>query len=301
MASCWRALARRGVEFSLLAFDSDAGGEIAFRDELVKDLPCRLLSQAEQQDASLIRSLVQQMKADIVVVPGWFHPPYRKLATDPALSGARFVMTMDTPRRDTLRQRIGRFYMCRFLSRMDRLVVAGERAFQLARMLNVPERKIRRGVYGFDEPLFAGVYDRRASRAWPKRFLFVGRYVDDKALDVLVAGYRKYRAGVSDPWPFTCCGRGPMGHVLQADGIEDRGFLQPSELPALLAEHGVFVMSSRYEPWGVAIAEALGAGTPVICTEACGASVELVRPYFNGLTVATDDPDALASALRWTH
>ena len=60
-------------------------------------------------------------------------------------------------------------------------------------------------------------------------------------------------------------------------------------------------MPSRYEPWGVAIAEAAAAGLPILCTEACGASVELVRPYYNGLIVPTDDAQSLADAMIWCH
>jgi glycosyltransferase involved in cell wall biosynthesis len=302
MASCWRALAaERDVDFSILAFQSSSGETINFDDSLMLGLQARLLTNAEQADADLVRSLVVQHKPDIVVIPGWFHEPYVKLTRDPELARAKFVMTMDTPRRDTLRQKLGRFVIGSLLRRIDRVVVAGERAFQLARLLGVPERKILRGVYGFDEPLFAAVRERRNTLAWPRRFLYVGRYVEDKAIDVMAEGYRRYRAQVSNPWTLTCCGKGPLAHLLKADGIDDRGFVEPAALPAVLAEHGAFVLASRYEPWGVAIAEALCSGMPVICTEACGASVELVRPYFNGLTVATDDADALAGALRWAQ
>ena len=302
MASCWRALAeQRDIELSILAFQSSSGETIAFDDSLMHGLPARLLTTAEQSDATLIRSLVVQHKPDVVVIPGWFHEPYVKLTRDPELASAKFVMTMDTPRRDTLRQKLGRFVIGPLLRRIDHVVVAGERAFQLARLLGVPECKILRGVYGFDEPPFAAVRERRDATSWPKRFLYVGRYVPDKAIDVLAEGYRRYRAQVSDPWPFTCCGKGPLAQLLKGEGIDDRGFIQPAALPALLGEHGVFILASRYEPWGVAIAEALCTGMPVVCTEACGASVELVRPYFNGLTVATDDADALARGLRWMH
>ena len=68
-----------------------------------------------------------------------------------------------------------------------------------------------------------------------------------------------------------------------------------------IARHGALVLASRYEPWGLVIAESFAAGLPVICTEACGASVELVRSYYNGLTVATGDAEALADAMRWVH
>ena len=85
------------------------------------------------------------------------------------------------------------------------------------------------------------------------------------------------------------------------NGVEDRGFVAPPDLPAVMAQHGAFVIASLYEPWGVVVAEAAGAGLPVVCTEAVCASVELVRPYFNGALAATGDARSLARALRWIH
>jgi glycosyltransferase involved in cell wall biosynthesis len=39
----------------------------------------------------------------------------------------------------------------------------------------------------------------------------------------------------------------------------------------------------------------------VICSEACGASVELVRHLYDGLVVPTEDATAVARAMRWMH
>ncbi len=61
------------------------------------------------------------------------------------------------------------------------------------------------------------------------------------------------------------------------------------------------MLPSVYEPWGVVIAEAAATGLPVICTEACGASVEIVRTGYNGLVVPTADEGALFRALTWAH
>src|SRR5690349_19946149 len=122
MTSCWRALSALGdVDYALLAFQSNTGGSIAFEDSLVQGLPARLLTPAEQTDTTLARSLVVEHKPDIVVIPGWFHEPYVSLARDPALAGTKFIMTMDTPRRDTLGQRPGRFKMAWLINRLSRI------------------------------------------------------------------------------------------------------------------------------------------------------------------------------------
>ena len=130
----------------------------------------------------------------------------------------------------------------------------------------------------------------------------VGRYVPQKDLHTLVKAYSLYRATVRHPWGLTCCGTGPDAALLEGvPGVEDIGFAQPQDLPAILERHGAFVLASQYEPWGVVIAETAASGLPIICTTACGASIDLVRPYYNGLLVTPGDAAALSRALRWMH
>jgi glycosyltransferase involved in cell wall biosynthesis len=119
---------------------------------------------------------------------------------------------------------------------------------------------------------------------------------------MLAAAYARYRALVDDPWGLTCCGDGPDGALLKGrEGITDIGFKPPAELPEVLRQHGVFVITSHFEPWGVVIAEAAASGLPLLCTTACGAAVDLLRPYYNGLTAAPRDVEGLARAMEWFH
>jgi glycosyltransferase involved in cell wall biosynthesis len=181
--------------------------------------------------------------------------------------------------------------------------VPGERSAAYARHLGFADAVIEKGLVGIDMAAYAQAHhERRALSAYPRRFLYVGRYVRDKAIDVLVEGYRRYRETVTDPWPLTCCGMGPEAWRLQGvEGIENLGFVQPPDLPAVYGRHGAFVLASREEVWGFVLMEAVAAGLPVVCTRACGASVELVRSYFNGQTCEADDVAGLAAALEWIH
>jgi glycosyltransferase involved in cell wall biosynthesis len=307
MASCWRALSARGdVDYSLLAFESSNTGVIAFDNELVRGLPCRLLSEREQNDERLVRDLVLEQKPDVVVIPGWFIDSYVKLASEPALEHAKFIMTMDTPRRDTWRQKLGRFKIAGLRSRLSRVVVAGERAWQLAKLLGFPEEKIRRGMYGVDVAALAPLHDRRANHpgGWPRSFLYTGRYVHEKGIDVLLDAYRAYRAmprgTASEPWPLTCCGAGPLAGLLENQpGVTNLGFVQPMDQPDVMARNGVFVLASRADPWPLVIVEAAASGMPVIHTEACGSAVECVRNYYTGRGVATGNAGELAAAMKW--
>ena len=122
--------------------------------------------------------------------------------------------------------------------------------------------------------------------------------VEEKAVDVLADAYRRYRSSVSAPWPLLVAGTGPMaGELAAVDGVEMLGFVQPAELPAVMARAGCLVLPSRFEPWAVVLHEAAAAGLPIVCTSACGASTRFVWDGYNGVVVSPDDVPALASGL----
>ena len=300
MAACWRALAKReGVQLHVIAFAPE--GDAAFSQNIMEGLSCELLDPVKRNDAAYVRDCVASHAPDVVVIPGWLHHPYVLLANEAKLKQARFVMGIDTSFTGSWRQRVARLKVGRLIDRMDLIVVAGERAFHLARSLKVPEAKILRGVYGYDDEPLAPIHKER-SADWPRSFLYVGRYVHEKSIDVLLDAYSRYRDVVDAPWPLACCGTGVMGKEIRAaTGVTDHGFIQPSELPRVLLQHGAFIFPSRFEPWGVALAEAMASGLPAICSEACGASVELIRHLHNGLLIPTNDADALANAMCWMH
>src|SRR4051812_40646087 len=70
----------------------------------------------------------------------------------------------------------------------------------------------------------------------------------------------------------------------------------PARIIELFLASDVFVLASRFEGYGMALAEAISHGLPVISTTA-GAIPQTV-PAGSGLLVPPDDASALAHALR---
>jgi glycosyltransferase involved in cell wall biosynthesis len=116
-------------------------------------------------------------------------------------------------------------------------------------------------------------------------------------------------AGLRDlPWHLTIAGdrtRSPATAAsLDADilrhGLGDRiavlGAVADQRLADLHAEADLFVLPSRFEGYGMAFAEAIAHGLPVIGTTA-GAIPDTV-PDGAGILVPPDDAAALAHALR---
>jgi len=76
------------------------------------------------------------------------------------------------------------------------------------------------------------------------------------------------------------------------------GFQPPEELPRFFAQADVFVLPSRHDGWGVVVNQALGAGLPIICSDAVGAGHDLVEEEVNGLLFRAGDATALAERMR---
>jgi glycosyltransferase involved in cell wall biosynthesis len=304
MAACWRALAAVPDTRVVVFLDLPARPDTAFDHEaLLAGVEFRVSAASARPSAAALEREIAAVAPDVMVVLGWKSPLCRLAAESPAFRDVPKLFAFDMPFLWSLRKLVAPLVLRRYLARFAAALVPGERSAVYARHLGFPESRIERGLIGLDTAAAAEAARARAALpAWPRRFLYVGRYAPEKRLDLLVAGYRRYRSRVAEPWGLTCCGMGPEAWRLAGvEGIEDRGFVQPDRMGDLLAAHGAFVLPSDYDPWPFVIAEAVAAGLPVVCTSACGSSVELVRSYFNGRVVGPGDTAALAEAMEWVH
>ncbi len=306
MSACWKALHERAeVNLFVMAY-LPAGNEPEYNpSDLLGHVPNRLLREDERFDINLIRNKLAEVQPDALFIPGWMNPVYVKLALSKQLARIPIIMTMDNPRKPgSVRQALARLKLRRVLNRIDGAFVTGERCWQLARHLNLPEQKIWRGAYGVDVRNLAPLLEKRKSRhqGWPKRFLYLGQFYGRKGIRTLSEAYRLYRETVEKPWPLRTCGSGPLREQFRnVEGVEECGFVQPAEVLEHMIESGVLVHPSHRDAWPLAIVEGCAAGLPVVCSEACGSSVELIRPFHNGLTAPTKDPISLANRLIWMH
>jgi glycosyltransferase involved in cell wall biosynthesis len=153
-----------------------------------------------------------------------------------------------------------------------------------------------------------GTHAARATRGnsdGVPRLLSVGAVVPRKGFDTLIAAL----AAILDlPWHLTIAGdrtRDPacaaqldanIARFRLAERIAVLGTVSDERISELYRSADAFVLASRFEGYGMAFAEAIAHGLPIVGTTA-GAIPDTV-PQGAGVLVPPDDAQALAGALR---
>lgn len=179
------------------------------------------------------------------------------------------------------------------------VAAVGQRAVAAYQSM-LPRVRVHNLPYACDLPAFAAA---RPTAHAGVVLLFCGQMIARKGIDLLLNSFVTL-LGEGLPVRLMLIGReGDLPSLLNSvptdarRHIDYRGFLQPKRLPEAFSEADVFVLPSRHDGWGVVVNQALGAGLPVVVSDAAGAS-ELIKPGLNGLAVSAGNQDALTSALR---
>jgi glycosyltransferase involved in cell wall biosynthesis len=136
-----------------------------------------------------------------------------------------------------------------------------------------------------------------------RHLLFWGRLEDEKGIPELLQAFREV-AQKEPQTRLTLVGEGGrleayrrMVRDLQLEGrVDFPGWLDTAGTQNLVMRAALGVFPSRIESFGLAVAEALAAGLPVVATRA-GALPEIVQHEVNGTLVDVGDVPALTRAL----
>jgi glycosyltransferase involved in cell wall biosynthesis len=121
---------------------------------------------------------------------------------------------------------------------------------------------------------------------------FVGRADDPrKNIPLLLDAFAHIRARIPTA-RLRLMGRPPLGAL--AEGVTATGVI--ADIAAPLRECALFVLPSRQEGFGIAAAEALASGVPVVSTPS-GGPEELVRESGGGVVLSSFDSEELSDAV----
>jgi GalNAc-alpha-(1->4)-GalNAc-alpha-(1->3)-diNAcBac-PP-undecaprenol alpha-1,4-N-acetyl-D-galactosaminyltransferase len=131
----------------------------------------------------------------------------------------------------------------------------------------------------------------------------VGRLHEVKGFDLLLTAFSQIQAKYPD-WHLTILGEGPMRSALEdlrsQLGLKDRVHFpgQVADVNAYLRQADIFVLSSRFEGFPMAICEAMACGLPVLAVNCLSGPSDIIRDGIDGVLVPANDIDALASGIE---
>ena len=157
-------------------------------------------------------------------------------------------------------------------------------------------------VYVMPNPLAFNPIDYIKERK--KSILAMGR-IDvgyTKGFDILIKAFAKVDSG----WSLQIAGAGRDENIIkykklaQEYGVENKvGFIGYVKDPVkLFRESSIFVLSSRFEGFGLVLIEAMSQGCACIACDYKGRQSEIVLDETMGLTCPTDDVEALAGCIK---
>jgi glycosyltransferase involved in cell wall biosynthesis len=215
------------------------------------------------------------------VFSGFFSHPlvwsgFRRLAP----SRARLAIYSEAPEQPLLtgwlKRFRGRWLAARWAARIACILAVGGVGVEFFERIRFPKEKIVPfGYYLAVPPLSVDAPDRPDRDVF--RFVSAGQLIHRKGIDLLI------RACASLPesgWQLEIYGDGPERTRLQklaaSLGLASRtvfhGTVSNAAVRRALADADCAVLPSRFDGWGMLVNEALALGTPVICTDRCGAA-----------------------------
>jgi glycosyltransferase involved in cell wall biosynthesis len=266
--------------------------------ELPVDGPFDLVSRSNLSRED-IENRISDLAPNGIFVSGWMDEDYLAIARK-YINTIPVVLTMDNKWKGTLRQRLVALSSSLFVKNHFNLAwVPGEDQKKFALKLGFHNSEISSGFYSADTEKFNRMCIVRSNTERnTKKLLYVGRYVEQKGLELLWEAFLSLHRN-NPRWELHCVGTGEgYDSRMQHPNIFHYGFLQPTELERLIVEATAFVMPSLLEPWGVVLHEMAAAGLPLISSDAVGAASTFVEDGVNGWSYSHSNQLGLKSSLE---
>ena len=285
--------------------------------------PCRHVIVCEQCDSrdlsgrelyGEVDRVLSEASPDVVAINGW--------ADNGALATLRWclrhrvptILMSESNRTDFRRRTVQEFVKSRIVRCFDSALVGGTLARDYVCDLGMPADRVFVGYDAIDNGHFhrpAGVLEAtvRDRLGLPRPyFLASNRFIEKKNLPTLLDGYARYRqstSGAGELLDLVLLGDGELKDQLVSqaaalgvtENVRFAGFLQYDDLPPYYWGASAFVHASSTEQWGLVINEAMAAGLPVIASNRCGSTADLVAEGETGFTFDPDDKQTLAEQM----
>ncbi|MBI1748424.1 MAG: glycosyltransferase [Acidobacteria bacterium] len=255
-------------------------------------------------------------QVDAVIVHGWYRCTNWLAMLTAFLFRVPLLLRGESnllPVRSPVKSAIKRIVLSWLFKRVSAFLAIGRFNADFYKAYGAPADRIFAVPYAVDNDFFMAKADTlRPQKVELKKqigvaadcpvILFVGKLTDVKRPMDLLRAFAAVATRQDAALIFV--GDGPRRPVLE-QFVKDRnlaqvyfaGFQNQTELPRFLAIADIFVLPSGFEPWGLAVNEAMCFGLPIIVSDQVGAGGDLVQHGLNGYVYPVGQTSVLTDYL----
>lgn len=238
---------------------------------------------------------------DLIVCSGWVDKDYVKVCK--YFKGKiPTVLAFDNQWKGGLKQHVAKIISPFYLKKnFTHAWVPGKKQKEFALKLGFKSKNVKEGFYVADTTMFNQYYESFKSvkeESFPKRFLYVGRYVKHKGIYDLWESFIEFQKNNRE-WELWCVGTGEeFENRIKHPKIKHFGFLQPDQFTEVIKETGVYILPSHEEPWGVSVQEFASAGYPMLLSDQIGSSEAFFKDKGNGYLFSFSNSNEILEAMN---
>lgn len=261
----------------------------------------KVYNRREYTDTSL-KKIVEEINPDLIYSSGWVDKGYTEICRSYS-KNIPVIVGIDNQWEGKFRQRLACLLRGLFIKPFfNRAWVPGEKQKEFASRLGFSDDSIMTGLYAADVDYFHRYCDEfiaEKTAHFPKRFIYVGRYLPHKGIYEMWNAFIALQNENPNEWELWCLGTGDDWDKRPIhDKIKHFGFVQPADIKDFVRQTGVFILPSRFEPWGVVVHEFAASGFPLLCSDKVGAANVFVQEGQNGFRFAAGDEAGVKSAMK---
>lgn len=261
------------------------------------DLDPPLASLDDQLD-----QLICRHRPSALVMVGWVDRSYQRLLILAHRHRLPLVLISDSRHQDHHRSLLGEVPKRLLLRGLSAALVAGNQSRAYLLRLGFPPSAIFQPWDVVDNQAWGS--DASALpliQRLPPHWLCISRFVAKKNHRNLLLAFAAYqRRGGS--WGLKLIGEGPLEPRIREwisllprpQDVQILPFLQFEALRDQYHQARALILASRSDQWGLVVNEAMAAGLPVLVSQACGCTADLIEDGVNGIVLDPLDPTQMA-------
>lgn len=297
--SCLKALAARADTASIHVVHYPVNPEAPFKFNLAEVGSFVGFDEFKSYDA--LRRFTEKLNPTHIICCGWIERTYLKICAS-FKSTTVCILTIDNQLTKSWKQLIWKFTGAVYLRMLfSHVWVPGERQAAYAQYLGFSPNQVLEGYYAADTEFFTTASQAGAAAKairFPKVLLCVARYTPVKAYEELWNAFVEWQSRQPSDWELWCAGTGENFDTRTIHPkIKHIGFVQPHDMSELIDTAGVFVLLSKFEPWGVVVHEFAAAGFPLFLSHQVGAGDRFLSEK-NGWRLSSHNREQIIEVLQ---